>query len=277
LAAFPPELDPDMRRTNSARSGSLTVVGTGIKPGLHTTTEARRSIETADEVLYLLADPVMSRWLEGLNHSARSLAPFYRLDHSRRGEIYVAIVAEVLSRVRMERDICLALYGHPGVFSTIGHEAVRRARLEGYAVTMIPGVSALDCLFADLGLDPGRAGCQCFDATDFLTHRRSIDTSVPLILWQVRVVGQVRASEVVNRGGMDVLVERLEQLYGEDHEVVLYEAVPYPVGNPIIKRLPVRHLSRAAVTAMSTLYVPPNSTAPPDPDVIQRLGLNVDA
>ena len=41
-----------------ARRGSLTVVGTGIDVASHLTPAARGAIEGADEVLYLLADPV---------------------------------------------------------------------------------------------------------------------------------------------------------------------------------------------------------------------------
>jgi hypothetical protein len=33
---------------------------------------------------------------------------------------------------------------------------------------MLPAVSAEDCLFADLGVDPGAAGCQSHEAADFL-------------------------------------------------------------------------------------------------------------
>ena len=38
------------------RSGSLTVVGSGIRPGLQLTQEARVRIERADIVLHLLAE-----------------------------------------------------------------------------------------------------------------------------------------------------------------------------------------------------------------------------
>jgi hypothetical protein len=37
---------------------------------------------------------------------------------------------------------------------------------------MLPGISAEDCLFADLGIDPGIYGCQSYEATDFLANGR---------------------------------------------------------------------------------------------------------
>src|SRR2546430_12234219 len=130
-----------------APRGSLTIVGTGIRPPLHTTTEAMRCIERADRVLYLLAEAAPSRWIHDRNPSARSLAPLY-LEHERRSDVYEAIVEEILALVRADLRVCAALYGHPGVFVSPSHEAIARARAEGYPARMLPGISAEDCLFA---------------------------------------------------------------------------------------------------------------------------------
>jgi hypothetical protein len=35
---------------------------------------------------------------------------------------------------------------------------------------MLPAISAEDCLFADLGVDPADHGCPSYEATDFLVH-----------------------------------------------------------------------------------------------------------
>ena len=54
---------------------------------------------------------------------------------------------------------------------------------------MIAGISAEDCLFADLGFDPASTGCLTFEATDFLIHNRRVDPTCLVILWQIGVVG----------------------------------------------------------------------------------------
>src|SRR5581483_5311870 len=46
------------------------------------------------------------------------------------------------------------------------------------------------------------------------------------------------------------------------HEVVVYEASPYPGIDPIARRLPLERLTAADVTALSTLYVPPLEQPP---------------
>src|SRR2546429_6584747 len=53
----------------------------------------------------------------------------------------------------------------------------RQAREEGFEAEMLPAVSAEDCLFADLGVDPGDEGCQSFEATSFLLFRSEEHTS----------------------------------------------------------------------------------------------------
>jgi Tetrapyrrole (Corrin/Porphyrin) Methylases len=241
---------------SSARNASLTIVGTGIRPGLQTTQEARTAIQRADKVLYLLAEEAPSIWIEQLNPSAESLAPLYSAGQGY-AEVYDAIVNHIMSWVRRGHAVCVATYGHPGVLDRSSHEAVERARREGFPATMLPGVSAADCLFADLGLDPGGAGLQSFEATDFLVSGRVPDRSVPLILWQVGVIGVTYTTGEVNSPGLRVLGERLGQLYGGEHEVVLYEASPFPIGSPVIQRLPASALADGAVTGMSTMYVPP--------------------
>jgi len=83
-------------------------------------------------------------------------------------------------------------YGHLGVFVFATHEAMAILRDDGYRVEMLPGISAEDCLYADLSIDPATHGCQVYEATDFLIRRRKIDPAVPVILWQVGWVTTTR-------------------------------------------------------------------------------------
>src|SRR3989442_6105287 len=208
-------------------SGSLTVVGTGIQLGTHLTPEARIAVETADVVLSLVAEPVMQSSLEQMNPGTRSLHTLYEVGTTRR-DAYEAMTEEILRHVREGRKVCAAFYGHPGVFVAPSHEAIRRARAEGFAARMLPGISAEDCLFADLGVDPSRSGCQSYEATDFLVHARHIDPTAALVLWQIGTVGSVAAAAEAQPTGLTVLVETLLVHYSPEHEVTLYEASPYP-------------------------------------------------
>lgn len=255
----------------AAGAGSLAVVGTGIRFGIQTTDEARATIERADKVLYLFSDAVAGGWIEGLNPTAESLDRFYAPGKPRR-ETYREMVEEILAWLRRGLDVCVAFYGHPGVFASPAHEAVRRARMNGFPARILPGVSAEDCLFADLEVDPGD-GCQSFEATDFLLYPRNVDTTVSLVLWQVAGVGERSGATAPNREGFRILAERLSALYGQDHQVVLYEASPYPIGDPWIQRTRLRDLPAAELAPMATLYVPPAGSPEPDWEMFDRLEL----
>lgn len=256
----------------AAPRGSLTVVGTGIQLGTHLTAEARACFEHADEVLYLVADPAAMSLIEGLNPRARSLHSYYEPGASRK-QAYAAISDAILDRVRAGANVCVAFYGHPGVFVDPSHDALRRARREGFAARMLPAISAEDCLFADLGVDPARCGCQSYEATDFLIRKRQIDASAALILWQVGVVGNLAYAPEGDNSRVGVLVERLLGEYPARHEGVLYEASLYAICDPAIERVALSELAHADISAMATLYVPPAYERPADPEMAARLGI----
>lgn len=253
--------------------GSLTVVGTGIAVGVHLTVQAREAIERADAFLHLAADPVAVEWLAGLRPGAVDLRGHYRSGVPR-DEIYESITETILAQVREGQSVCAAFYGHPGVYVRPSHEAVRRARSEGFDARMLPAVSAEDCLFADLGVDPADSGCLSYDATDFLLHRRPVDPSASLVLWQITVIGDRTAVSSARMDAVATLVERLLEHYPADHEVVVYEASPYPIGGPVADRVRLAALGDAELTPLSTLYVPPARPPSVDAEMAVRLGLS---
>jgi len=257
------------------KSGTLTVVGTGYLVAGQATIEALACIEKAQKLFYLVTEPATSQWLESLNSTAESLQDCYAVG-KHRYDTYREMVERMLAPVRKGKRVVAAFYGHPGVFVYPSHEAIRRARKEGFAARMLPGISAEDCLFADLGIDPALYGCQSFEATDFLIHRRKFDPSSHLILWQVGAIGvkDYQNRELWSRGGLRVLVEALGKTYPPGHEVVIYEAAQYPVCEPLVKRVVLAKLAKSRVTVISTLYVPPRRKARLDKRMMARLGLS---
>jgi uncharacterized protein YabN with tetrapyrrole methylase and pyrophosphatase domain len=232
------------------------VVGTGIAVARQLTPEARSAYLEAQDAFFLASDPLAAAWLDGLRPDARSLHDLYE-EGKPLQDTYAAMVEAILGPVRAGRFVCAAFYGHPGFFVRPAHEAIRQAHAGGHAATMLPGISSLDCLFCDLQLDPAAAGCQIYDAGDFVARGIVPEVSVPLVLLQISVVGQAAHAPEPDWAGLGTLVERLAAFYPGAHEVVVYEASPY-VGVPaIVERAPLGELARVRLTPGMTLVVPP--------------------
>ena len=253
--------------------GSLIVAGTGIKAVGHVTLETRTLISRAGTLLYMVADPATGAWIRELNPRAESLEPYFA-DGRTRWDAFQLIIERILDEVRGGADVCAVFYGHPGVFVYMSHEAIRRARVEGFDASMLPGISAEDCLIADLGVDTAAIGYACLEASYFLIQRRRPDTASALILWQIGVIGQFHAEFTgTATDGLAMLTEALLQHYPAQHQVIVYEAAIFPVCDPFIRTVALADLPKVPVSRISTLYVPAAIEPSTDPEMMRRLGM----
>jgi hypothetical protein len=263
-----------MKRNRSGqRKGSLACVGIGITLGSHLTPLARSHIEQADVVFLAVSDGIVEKWIEAMHPDVRSLQPLYAENKSR-SKTYREMVGAILAEVRAGKNVCVAFYGHPGVFAWAPHESIRIARKEGYFAHMEPGISAEDCLYADLGIDPGAFGCQHYEASQLLYYKRCIDPSAYLVLWQVGAMGdQGRGSahSATNRAYRQILLERLAKDYPPSHRILIYRAATLPIYAPRIERIALRRLADIDIAVADTVVIPPARKLEPDVKTLGRL------
>jgi len=252
--------------------GSLIVVGTGIRTVGHLTMEAVAWIKQADKVLYVVGDPIAEAMLKELNpEGAESLTVLYA-EGKQRIDTYNQMIQRTLECVRAGMLTCMACYGHPGVFVYPSHESIRRARAEGFTARMLPGISAEDCLYADLGVDPGITGCQSYEATDFMVNGRQIDPTSSVVLWQIGVVGDATyKTGSYDTSAMPLLIERLMSIYPPGHPMYLYEAAVFHGCEPIIRQITAPELAYGGLSAGYTLYIPPAYPTRSDPATYYRM------
>jgi precorrin-3B methylase len=252
-------------------AGSLVCVGLGMTLGSHLGPLARSHIEQADVVFAALSDGIVELWLQRMHADVRSLQPFYQ-EGSSRMNTYWQMVEAMLVEVRAGKRVCGVFYGHPGVFAWVPHKAIELAREEGFRAHMEPGVSAEDCLYADLGIDPGAYGCQHYEASQLLFYQRRIDPTAYLILWQVGVVGdQSMARFSTNAAYRQVLVDVLARDYPLNHEVIIYRAATLPIDRPRMERITLGALPRAEIGMAETVVIPPARPMQSDPAILARL------
>lgn len=256
--------------------GELTVIGSGIRFS-DFLADAEAQLRDADVVFYCLYEPVSQAWLHSLRPDAYDLRVLYDQDLDRFGT-YARMAEAMLYFVRQGKKVAAVYYGHPGLFATPTHRAIKIARREGYQATMRPGISALDYLIADVGFDPALPGMQSFEATDMLLRKRRLDPSLHVILWQVGVVGELRfAPDGFENRGYDLLVSQLVDNYGEDAKVVHYVAPHFAGIDPLVGEYTIANLRRDEVkdqvSALSTFYLPPFEARETDAEMSVLLGI----
>lgn len=240
-----------------SRRGKLACVGMGMTLGSHLTPLARSHIEQADVVFAGLSDGAVERWLERMHPDVRSLQPCYAEGKSRM-QTYRQWVELMMIELRAGKRVCGVFYGHPGIFAWSPHKVIEVARAEGFEAHMEPGISAEDCLYADLGIDPGRFGCQHFEASQLLFYERRIDPTGYLVLWQVGLVGDLSLTRFsTGPAYRQVLVDLLSQDYPLDHEIIIYRAATLPIQAPEIRRVALRYLPNVELTAEETVVLGP--------------------
>ena len=252
-------------------TNELVVVGTGIQAGRDFSAPARFHVKSADRVFFLAADPIAAGMIADLNPAAESLHGLYDVKKPRL-ETYANMVDRIMSALRGGDNVCVVAYGHPGLFAYPTHKAIEQARREGFRATMLPAVSSVDCLFADLGIDPATHGLQIYDASHFVLTRRTFDTTTALVLLQIDVVGEPGYRTQPSSEGLALLVERLAALYGAEHSAVVYAASEFPWCEPVVQHVTVGSLARARVGAGSSLFVPAKAAPPIDAEISRRVG-----
>lgn len=251
--------------------GSIVLVGTGITLGSHLSPLARSYIENADVVFAGVADGITELWLKEMHHDVRSFAPLYAEGKSRH-VTYQQMIDLMLNEVRLGKKVVGAFYGHPGVFAYAPHKVIELARAEGFAAHMEPGISSADCLHAALGIDPGKVGCQYFEASQYMFYQRQIDPTAYLVLWQVGIAGdQSIARFATGSAYRQVLVDLLAEHYPLSHEVILYEAASLPFQQARISHFPLSALPDAEMNLKTTLVVPPARKLEKNQQVLARL------
>lgn len=251
--------------------GQLVVVGTGIMLGAHLTPRSQAFIKDADMVFAAVTDALTEQWLMSLNSSLESFAALYQTGKPRH-QTYQQMVERLLTPLRLGKKVVAAFYGHPGVFAQVASMAIQAARSEGFVAHMEPGISAADCLHADLQIDPAKVGCCYMEASQLLFYQRTLDLSAYLILWQVALAGDVTLSQLQSQPALiEILVEHLQQWYPADHPVIVYEAASLPFLQVRRDHITLAALPQTVLNLQTTLVLPPLQPLQPNHAMMARL------
>jgi uncharacterized protein YabN with tetrapyrrole methylase and pyrophosphatase domain len=232
---------------SDSRQGELpldiAIVGLGTVGVHQLTREAEETLRRSRHVFLLDGGFGVAEYLERLGPK---ITTFSSTGRSPSG-LHQEIAAAVLAAAQTAPPVSFATRGHPRIGG--GHAALieRGAASLGLRVAMLPGISPLDTLLADLGIDPTREGLQVFDADDLLVQRRPVLTDVPCLL------------SLAPGTAPDDLRRHLLQFYPPEHTIVIAAPRTFLFLSPVLAQGPLTDLAAllSRVDGAQTVYLPP--------------------
>lgn len=238
----------------------LTIVGLGPGPRDLLTREGEAALTHGKLILRTRVHPLTA-----------TLPPFESFDSLYEesadfDQVYRTIVERLLKALE-QGDVTYAVPGHPMVGERTVREIIPAAKAAGHTVRVVPGVSALEALYAALAVDPSE-GVLVLDAIDL--DVMALQPRVPTILLQVyqqRIAADAKLT----------LMER----YPDEHPVTIIRSAGDPAAEQQ-ETVPLSRLDRVDwVDHLTSVYVPALSAAAIDeaepyedfgePDGVSRL------
>jgi hypothetical protein len=206
----------------------LVCVGSSLS-GYHAITlDAVRHMRVARRVFIYALNEDHLAFLRQFNPTVVDLNSTLYLDGAACADTYRDIIDHVLVESRAG-GVAYVSQGSPVFQTYTALELVRRARAEGLAARILPGVSSLECLLAALGIAQPIDELQLYTCRAVAAGEARPDPRTPCLLFNVSVY----AAAVVNTRGSRARQERLIPLaatlaaiYPPDHPVSLLHLEP---------------------------------------------------
>jgi uncharacterized protein YabN with tetrapyrrole methylase and pyrophosphatase domain len=166
---------PDALPLAAPRTPHIYIAGLGLQTVTQITREVQDACRSSAEILYVDTGIATRTFLETL---CPRVTPLFDESYARdasRVSAYHHMAARVVEAALDHPPVTFALHGHPLVAALPPFLVLELAAALDLRVTILPGVSALDALLADLRLDPVVHGIQCVAAPAAAAERRAGD------------------------------------------------------------------------------------------------------
>lgn len=259
----------------AGRPYQIFIVGTGVIPGLHLTREGEAAIRCSNEVLYVDKSFGIRDVLSRLSNRLTDLhAASYR-EGAGRLDAYRTMASLVVEAALDHPPVTFALYGHPLVYALPPFMVIAAAEALGLRVKVLPGISSLDAMFADLRFDPCTQGVQMYEATDVLLRKRPIQPDVPCFLWQIGTVGTRIYTEASSKPSrFSRIKDYLMNFYPPEHRMVAVYSSDIPLMPPTLTEFTLNSIEEHAGSLHQgvTLFIPPVNLRPvSDDDILHSM------
>jgi precorrin-3B methylase len=248
-----------MSETERLLPFDVAIVGLGIVGVHQITREVEETIRRCRHTFVIDSGFGVVDYLQSICAEVTSLVPLYERGKSRL-PTYRRMAAEVINAAIAGPPVCFATYGHPLIYCYPAVLIQRAAKLLDLRVETFPGISSLDTLLVDLGIDIATDGAQMYEATDLILRRRPIQNDVSCILWQSSVVADP-TYETDRRSAEHFLSLQnyLLEFYPPEHPITLVFSKTFPLLQSIVETYRVGTLAADLERGPQggNLYIPP--------------------
>jgi precorrin-3B methylase len=237
----------------------VAIVGLGIIGVHQLTREAEETLRRCRHTFVVDSGFGVLPYLQGICETVTDLVPLYQRGKHRL-DTYRQMAAQVINAALTSPPVCFATYGHPLVYCYPAVLIQEAAKVFNLQIEIFPGISALDTLMVDLGLDVATDGLQMYEATDLLLRRRPVQDDVPCIIWQADVFGvPTYKTRRTSKQGLLPLQNYLLEFYPPGHPVTLVVSRIFPLQKSIVEtyRMESLALEFGRGPQAGTLYIPP--------------------
>jgi tetrapyrrole methylase family protein/MazG family protein len=230
----------------------ITVVGVGPGATSYLTKEVEAELLRADKVFFRTGAHPVYEWLRGQGKHLVTFDKLYDTRWKNPGDIYEFMVAALFKEAALRGEAVYAVPGSPDVLEETTNLIRVQGMKEGVDVKVLPGVSFLDQVLAEIEFDFS-LGLQVVLP---LTHLQPGLFNERLAL----MVCQIEArTDPLDKPRVDLTMEFLLKAYPPEHVVTLLWTDGLPGYKTQAKRMALKDLTREYGEAkfFASLYVPP--------------------
>lgn len=169
---------------------TISIIGRGLDPGRHISTEAIAALKQADIVLGI--EPEKNAWGQlcrehGLS-SVVDLGSLYK-DGAKDVDNYETFLETIRAYSDQHAHIAVLVAGHPRLGVSFVEMMRRSPSFAGHDVRVVPGLSSFDIMINDLGMDPLEQGTVMVDANRLLLFGYDMIPDLNYFIYHVCSVG----------------------------------------------------------------------------------------
>jgi uncharacterized protein YabN with tetrapyrrole methylase and pyrophosphatase domain len=235
----------------------LYLIGSGISFPEHLTFQTLEILKRCKHIFTNLPPKELEKIPNALRDRVTGLWEMYKENRSR-SDNYQDVIDRVFESISRESPIGWLTPGHPMIFDSVSQALLKLCAANNVTVSIVPAISSLDTIIAQLGVDPAD-GLFIYEATAAFEQNVYLNNQFATCLLQPSAFGS-SLSHYTDAWTPDLrpLSEYLMNFYPPDHRCALVRSFSQAGSSSVCWRtLANLHQINFDQLAGSTLFIPP--------------------